>query len=199
MTNESPPQEEIETARQVDADVDEETAKDIAFRRLIYGLAGDDVDPDEAGFVEASKVAVHNYEMIKAENKRLRDEVAQLQAQTDMTTDGSETKETKVRDIVQAAENRREGDQAVVMLTARDIVTATGCSRRYAYDLIEDLPEEYVWIWSRRQARKSQFASHEIKADGQTKAIGVHFEGLHNDAVAVNKFTTPKRHQTGGN
>jgi len=72
----------------------------------------------------------------------------------DVLKDGSSSKDGKVRQIVAGAENNRTGDQAAVVMDAAKIVTVTGVSRRYAYDLIEDLPKQHHWILTRSEARE---------------------------------------------
>jgi hypothetical protein len=103
-----------------------------------------------------------------------------------MADGGNGGKQAKVFDIVQQARNLRERDQPVVKLKARDIVAATGCSRRYAYDLMDDLPEEHNFLLS--PAEMQQYGDLEL--DNDERALGVDFEGVHSDGVPVNKFTT---------
>ncbi|ELY53444.1 hypothetical protein C491_21186 [Natronococcus amylolyticus DSM 10524] len=127
---------------------------------------------------------------LEDENNELRDRLEALEARMEVLEDGSSSKDGKVRQIVAGAENNRTGEQPAVVIDAAKIVTVTGVSRRYAYDLIEDLPEQHHWILTRSEARERQFGSVEIDDGKQTKAIVVDFEALHSDPEAVNKFTT---------
>lgn len=127
---------------------------------------------------------------LEDENAELRQRLETVEARLDVVESGDTGKEGKLRKIVTGAENVRISDQTAIVMDAAKIVTVTGVSRRYAYDLIEDLPDEYHWILSRKEARQQQYGSIEIDADAQTKAIVVDFERLHTDPEAVNKFTT---------
>ncbi|MDG5820668.1 hypothetical protein [Natronococcus sp. A-GB7] len=127
---------------------------------------------------------------LEDENNELRARLDSLEARMDVLEDGSSSKNGKVRQIVAGAENNRTGEQPAVVMDAAKIVTVTGVSRRYAYDLIEDLPEQHYWILTRSEARERQFGSIEIDDGKQTKAIVIDFEALHSDPEAVNKFTT---------
>lgn len=100
---------------------------------------------------------------------------------------GQGGKSSKVRNIVQLANNRRK-DESVIVLDVSDIKDATGVSRRYAYDLVEDLPEEYPWLHDRGDL--AQYGDLEIDKDKQKTAIAVDFDGVHDKPCPVNKFTT---------
>ena len=80
-------------------------------------------------------------------------------------------------------------------MEAAKIVTVTGVSRRYAYDLIDGLPDQYHWILSRDEARQQQYGSAEIDSGTQSKRLVIDFERLHNDPAAVNKFTTAREEE----
>lgn len=171
---------------------DEEVAQEILFRRVIARFGdhppADDLEIQaltaltnalaEAQFqIDTIADAVDDLE---AENKRLRQ---RLDGRDSQRT----SKEQKVADIVAAARSLRE-DADVVQLTARDIVSATNVSRRYAYDLMDALPEEYDWILAKEDIR--QYGDLEIKKADDTRRIGIDFEGVHSTGVPVNKFTT---------
>ncbi|WP_245742072.1 hypothetical protein [Natrinema salaciae] len=49
--------QEYADARHADESLDEGVANDVAFRKLTYGLAGDDIDPTECGPVEAAQAS----------------------------------------------------------------------------------------------------------------------------------------------
>lgn len=120
---------------------------------------------------------------------RLAEIETQLDAIQDLGQEKS-SKEEKIAALVQYAQNKcmaPETDR--VALTAREIRGVAGVSRRYAYDLIDDLPGDYVWAKDRRAVR--QYGSLEIDKDGNTRALVVDLELLHSNPEAVNKFTTP--------
>lgn len=101
--------------------------------------------------------------------------------------DDSDGKSSKVAEIVRFAANARSEGQPAIKLTAKDIKGATGCSRRYAYDLMDDLPTEYDWFLTPQEMK--QYGSLEIDNSGERR-LGVDFEGVHSSGVPLNKFTT---------
>lgn len=136
--------------------------------------------------VEATTNAIDRFEDLERENRRLREVVDSLQDIGQEKT----TKEQKVAAIVVWAKRQAQdetGDRVVVKV--RDIVGATGVSRRYAYDLIDDLPQEYEWILDRHDV--TQYGDLELDKDGMERALVVDLERLHSEPEAVNKFTTP--------
>lgn len=96
-------------------------------------------------------------------------------------------KKQKVAGIVRFAANKRAG-QSVVKVGAKEIKGATGCSRRYAYDLIDDLPDEYDWALS--SSGMAQYGSLELDLRDENRVLGIDFEGVHSAGVDVKKFTT---------
>jgi len=114
---------------------------------------------------------------LEAENERLR---ARLDGQSTHDKDG------KVAAIVQAALNTANGEPAV-KLDYSHIQTATGCSKRYAYDLMDRLPEEYDWFLTPQEM--DQYGSIEID-NYDARRLGVDIEGVHSSGVPVNKFNT---------
>ena len=129
-------------------------------------------------------------ESLDTENAELRDRLDALEARLDTVEDGATTKEGKVREIVTYAENARDANQEMAVVTATEIKGAAGISRRYAYDLIDDLPEEYHWITTLKEARERQYGNVELDWEKATRALVIDFEQLHSDPEAVNKFTT---------
>lgn len=114
---------------------------------------------------------------LEAENERLR---ARLDGRSTHDKDG------KVAAIVEAALNQANGDPAI-KLDYSHIQAATGCSKRYAYDLMDRLPEEYDWFLTPQEM--DQYGSIEID-NYDARRLGVDIEGVHSSGVPVNKFTT---------
>lgn len=113
---------------------------------------------------------------LEAETERLR---------TRLSDSGG--KAEKVAAIVHYAQNKRSG-QPVVQLDAEEVKGATGCSRRYSYDLLDTLPDEYDWILSQDEIR--QYGELELDTGKMPKRLGVDFEGVHTTPVPVHLFTT---------
>lgn len=108
--------------------------------------------------------------------------------------DDNDGKGSKVAEIVRFAENARSEEQPAIKLTAKDIKGATGCSRRYAYDLMDDLPTEYDWFLTPKEMK--QYGSLEIANSGERR-LGVDFEGVHSSGCPLNKFTTSNGREGG--
>jgi len=96
-------------------------------------------------------------------------------------------KKQKVARIVRFAANKR-ASQSVVKVSANEIKGAAGCSRRYAYDLIDNLSDEYDWALS--SSDMSQYGSLELDRSDENRVLGIDFEGVHSAGVDVKKFTT---------
>lgn len=113
---------------------------------------------------------------------------SQLEAIQDLGREKS-TKEEKIARLVQYAQNlSNDGRSGRILLKAKDIKGTAGVSRRYAYDLMDELPEKYEWALNRSQL--SQYGDLEIDKDGQDRALVIDLDALHTDDEAVNKFTT---------
>ena len=107
----------------------------------------------------------------------LRADVARLSARVGEANG----KDQKVRAIVRFAENKREPGQPVVKVTPAEVKGATGCSRRWSYSLVDDLPDDYEWLLSPDDMRT--YGSLEREDD--RKVLGVDFDGVHSTGVPV--------------
>lgn len=126
--------------------------------------------------------------MATDETTELENRLDALESNVGILEETGSSKEMKVRDIVGQAVNLADADQPGAVLTARDIKGATGCTRRYAYDLIDDLPDEYHFLKDRKEVK--QYGDLELDWDAQARGLFVDLEQLHTDPEAVNKFTT---------
>lgn len=143
-----------------------------------------DADPDDEMVATAQAIAREIREL----RDDLRDAKQDLNAIQDLGREKT-TKEEKIAALVRYAQNvAKDTKRSRVALTWKDIKGTAGVSRRYAYDLIDDLPEEYAWLHDR--ADISQYGDLEIDKDAQDRALVVDLEALHSDSEAVNKFTT---------
>ncbi|WP_254841147.1 hypothetical protein [Natronomonas marina] len=122
----------------------------------------------------------------------LESQLAAVESQLDSIQDlGQEksTKEEKIAAVVQYAQNAADDPKTGrVALKATDVKGVTGVSRRYAYDLMDGLPDEYEWALDRSDV--SQYGELEIDQQSQDRALIIDLELLHSDEGAVNKFTT---------
>lgn len=139
---------------------------------------------------------VDDIEALPAASEDLRETIAETRQEVSaldgVITDGGGGKEGKVAQIVQLAANRRT-DEDIIKLSAKNIVDATGVSRRYAYDLMDpdidtSLPNQYDWVLAKDDLR--QYGDVEMDLSSQAKCIGIDFNGTRSDGCPVNKFTT---------
>lgn len=148
----------------------------------------DDVEARMDALGKWKNWAGESIEDLEEENEELRNRIEALEARVDVLEEGSPGREGKVRAIVQYADNKRTGEQPIVIVTPSEIAGAAGCSPRYGYDLVDELPDEHHWLLTRQEARSRQYGNAEIDADGQEKALAVDFEQLQRDTAALNKF-----------
>ncbi|WP_323192392.1 hypothetical protein [Halostella sp. PRR32] len=114
-------------ARHADESLDEAAANDVAFRKLIYGLAGDDIDPTECGPVEATQRAVDRVNDLEDENEQLRQRVIDLRETVDKMNRAAEFYQTVARNSAA----KRDRQAAVVLKHAANVSVSPG---RQAYD-----------------------------------------------------------------
>jgi uncharacterized coiled-coil protein SlyX len=131
---------------------------------------------------ETAKPKLDEQEQLIEEHQQ---ELERLRQRVDSAEETS--KEGKVRDIVMYAKNRRNSE-TVVLLTANEIKGAAGCSRRYAYDLMDDIPHEYDWALTPEDIR--QYGDLKIKKGDESRRLGIDFKGVHSGGVSMNLFTT---------
>lgn len=155
----------------------------LAFRLLAESVG---VNPlEDADMVQQAQLIAEKLESLRG---TVADTQTQLEAIQDLGREKT-SKEEKVAAIVQFAQNTATDPETDrVAVKARQIKGVAGVSRRYAYDLIDDLSREYEWVHNRSSL--SQYGDLELDKSSQAKAIIVDLEQLHNDEAAVNKFTT---------
>lgn len=156
--------------------------------RLAFRLLAESVGvnpPEDADMVQQAQLIAEKLESLRG---TVADTQTQLEAIQDLGREKT-SKEEKVAAIVQFAQNTATDPETDrVAVKARQIKGVAGVSRRYAYDLIDDLSREYEWVHNRSSL--SQYGDLELDKSSQAKAIIVDLEQLHNDEAAVNKFTT---------
>lgn len=115
-------------------------------------------------------------EDLQEEVSTLSDRLEAVESRLDVLEDASpKGKDAKVAALVEYAEGAKGPNQQGVALKAKEIKGTCSCTRRYAYDLMDELPQEYHFISER---------------DKNGRRLLIDFEALHSDPEAVNKFTT---------
>ncbi len=124
---------------------------------------------------------------LEEENEALRERVADLEDRVAVLEgqQRSEGKDARVAELVEFADNLRD-DQRGAKLDIQDIMGATGVSRRYAYDLVEELPEEYGYVLDRTDV--DQYG--DLQIDDDVRGLFVDVEAAHRAEDGVNQFTT---------
>lgn len=130
---------------------------------------------------------------LEDENERLRQRVGDLMDRVTVLEDRErpEGKDARAAQLVEFADNLRDDGDDGAKLDVQDIRGATGVSRRYAYDLVDELPEEFAYIRDRKNVE--QFGDAEIGGGGtESEPIGIYVdvEEAHRVEEDVNKFTT---------
>lgn len=149
-----------------------------ALKKLAFGLADDDTDE----LFPAVEQALDRVETLETRLDEL-DQVGDMLADVAETTS---TKEEKVGKIVTYAENTRRDEQPGVTVLPKSIKGVTEVSRRYAYDLVDDMIDEYAWAHD--PAAVDRYGS--VERDAPQKGVLIDFEGVHGAPCPVNKFTT---------
>lgn len=153
--------------------------RDLVALRVFLNEAADD---DHDSLVDAARDVAAKVERLEAENEDLRNRLDQL---GDIGAEKT-TKEQKVAAIVTYAhQSRRDGQDAVTVLP-KHIKGLVDVSRRYAYDLVDSMVEEFDWAHDPSEVR--QYGS--LEKDTPQKGVCIDFEGVHGEPCPVNKFTT---------
>jgi hypothetical protein len=181
----------------MDEAMSDDVALRAAFKKLVSEIGDVDVD-EEVGLMEATFRALEAHEEQQWELNEMRRRLAELEPVVDRLDDiGQEktTKEQKIAAIVTYARNARSRDQERVTVTRQNVQGAAGVSRRYSYDLIDDMingdgqdgavgPDGFDWALDPREQPRH------VEQDVPDTGVLIDFERLHEDAAAVNKFIT---------
>lgn len=149
-----------------------------ALKKLAFSLADDGTDE----LFPAVSEAVDRVETLEQRVEALDDV-------SDMLADVGEqktSKEAKISAVVTYAANTRRNDQPAVTVLPKAVKGVTEVSRRYAYDLVDDMIEEYAWAHDPTDI--DRYGA--VERDTAQKGVLIDFEGVHGEAVPVNKFTT---------
>lgn len=142
------------------------------------------IDTDADDMVKTARKIAEEADALHARVTALEQQLETFEDLTDTTSSKTE----KLAAIVQYAENKATNRMDRVAVSASEIIGAAGVTRRYAYDLIEELPEEYDCFDNRTTI--SQYGGFEMDQGSRTRALIVDCEGVQRDADGVNKFTT---------
>jgi hypothetical protein len=161
-----------------------------ALRKLVYGLG--DPDGEEPGLFEAVRETIARVETVETRSEATQSELDQLRERIDSLERvvHAEGKRGKVEAIISYAENKRTQDQPAVVLSAQEIKGATGCTRRYAYDIIEEYSEDFAFLVDRENL--TQYGELEMaNREDRGRGLAVVFDAsVHTDLEGVNRFTT---------
>ncbi|ADQ69112.1 hypothetical protein C499_05990 [Halogeometricum borinquense DSM 11551] len=150
-----------------------------ALRKLVYRLAPADREYDHVA--EAASAVVERFQSLEEESEQLRDRLDKLGDIGERKT----SKEEKIAAIVTFAA-RKKGEKPAITVKPKTIKGLIDFSRRYAYDLVDDMHDEYEWAHDPTQV--DQYGM--LEKDTSQKGILIDFDGVHGDPVPVNKFTT---------
>lgn len=123
-------------ARRADEALDDDGANEMAFRKLIYGLAGDEIDPGECGPVEAAERAVDRVNGLEDENEQLRQRVVELRDTVDKMNRAAEFYQSVARNSAA----KRDRQAAIVLKHAANVSVSPG-RQEYDGSRIQDVLE----------------------------------------------------------
>lgn len=149
-----------------------------ALRRLAFALADDDTE-DLFAAVDETITRIETVEQRLDELDQVSDMLADV-------TDEKTSKDEKIAAVVTYADNTRRDDQPGVTVLPKAVKGVTEVSRRYAYDLVDDMIEQYAWAHDPGDV--DRYGA--VERDTPQKGVLIDFEGVHGDPVPVNKFTT---------
>jgi type II secretory pathway component PulJ len=130
-------------------------------------------------------------ETAETHHERFQEHAARLsalEAKLDRLGDiGNEqtTKDQKIAAVLAYADNKRDSDQATIAVSAREIKGCVGVSRRYAYDLVEDIAE-----LDHCRLREAATVQTSTGTKRKAKAVLVDCEAVHSVKTDVKSFTT---------
>lgn len=168
-----------------------DAAQNVALRKLLYEMAGVDID-GECGLIETALRVADRIDSLEQEVNELRDDVDNQAQVVDMLEDITQektTKEQKVAAIIRYTDQKRDDDNDKMRITPSEIRGLLDVSRRYSYDLVDDIAEEFEWARV-RDGRTQASAKDGGGRQRVKKALEIDFEGVHGEPCPVNKFTT---------
>lgn len=199
MDEDNDPKRNYDKARVIEENEPEDRHHELAVQTLVTELAGTPPTTD-AGLIEKTFRTLDALEELLVRIEELEEENAELRERLDTLGDiGAEktSKQSKIASIVLYADNLRDEDQSAVKVLPKNVCGVANVSRRYAYDLIDDMihgdgengtvgPDGFSWAHD--PAEIDQYGSLEKKKT--QKGILIDFEGNHGEPLSVNKFNT---------
>jgi hypothetical protein len=155
-----------------------------ALRKLVYGAS----ETDDGTIFEAVNGTLDRFETLREDVAAIQSRLKQIEERL-KTLEGlihADSKVAKVKAIIHYAENKREGGQDAVVLDTKEIKGATGVTRRYAYDIVDEWPEDFPFLVNRDNL--DQYGQLELDTDARDKGIAVVFEQVPDDRDSLNKF-----------
>lgn len=183
---------DYQKARENDAEIPTDAARNIALGKLLYELADLDDEQDECGMIEAALHVADRMDRLERELADLREEVNQqgqvVDALEDITQEKT-TKEQKIAAVVRYADQKRDRDNDKMIVYPQEIRGLLDVSRRYSYDIVDSMAGEFEW--ARIRDGRTQASSKDGGGRQRVKkALELDFAGVHGEPVPVNKFTT---------
>lgn len=164
-----------------------------ALRKVLYAIG----EVDDGTIFEAADSAINSIESLQDTVLIHDSQIEQLQQRVNSLEDTlhAESKQAKVKAIVHYAENRRHDGQEAVVLDTKEIKGATGVTRRYAYDIIDEWSAQYPFLEDRDELQ--QYGQLEIDTDARDRGIAVVFDRVPQDGGSLNKFNNENAEEGG--
>jgi len=176
---------------ELQAEIQTVTGRDLPLlKAAIRGLLSQDVDSIH-GLPDAGRAVGNQLSDFESRLTEIEQQLATMQS----VGDGQTSKEEKIARVLAYAENKSSTSQSKVSVSATEIKGCAGVSRRYAYDLLEEIAEIVTGV-RLREAKRVQTGSG---LEQKRKALLVDCDVVHTDTRVVNKHTTPIGAQGGEN
>lgn len=174
--------ERVEALEQKVDELESNTVNRTTLNVLLSELG--DIDDYTADPAQQRSLLAELVESLDSIEQRLESIEGDVEAIRDLGSEKT-SKEEKVAQIVEYASNKGSVDQNRVTVRPKNIKGVTGVSRRYAYDLVDDMIGQYDWAKDPDEVKETH-----VEQDQRKRGVLIDFEVLHSTPEAVNKFTT---------
>jgi len=167
---------------ELQAELQTVTGRDLPLlKAAIRGLLSQDIDSIH-GLPDAGRAVGNQLSDFEARLTEIEQQLATMQS----VGDGSSSKEEKIARVLAYAENKASTSQSKVSVSANEVKGCAGVSRRYAYDLLEEIAETVPGV-RLRDAQRVQTGSG---VEQKRKALLVDCEVVHRETRGVKEHTT---------
>lgn len=161
----------------------DETKRELAFvRQTFVKLFDMDGVTDPEDYRDGALTLRDSIDGVQEQQERHQQQLASISDIGEKKT----SKEEKIAALVTFADRQRDADQEKVGLTTKEMQGATGISRKYAYDLVDQLHADDDYPWA------SDASQRDVHLEQSTPERGLLIDfsltGVQHDGMPLNKF-----------